>query len=243
MYNPHQIALDSSNNLYIADVPWYSILKVTRSTGIVTLFAGTWNSGFYTGGTLTSTNGVAATSMVFYFPQGIGLDSSDNLYVYDNTVIWKIPSTGSTSSIVAGTFGVYCTSVTGADCGDNGPALSAKINNGGSSIFGTFTFDTSDNVYFTDTLNSVVRFINVAVSCASDVYFLSLVCHDCDRVSTHPLAQTKIISVVAGTYRDRTLGGFSGNGGPATSAALYFPGGVYYDKVCEGCLDPCALLR
>jgi len=80
--SPSQIAIDASDNLYVADGGNNRIRKITPA-GVVTTFAGT--------GTASSLDG-AALSATFNEPTGIAISSTGVLYVSENTgkVIRKI---------------------------------------------------------------------------------------------------------------------------------------------------------
>lgn len=80
--SPRDIAIDSSNNLYVADEGNNLIRKITRSTGQVSTIGG---------------------STAFKAPRGIAVDSLGNVYVSDsdNNVIRKIATNG-TVRILAG---------------------------------------------------------------------------------------------------------------------------------------------
>ncbi len=67
--NPRAIALDTSDNFYIADDGNCRIRKVTASTGIITTIAGTGVSTY--GG-----DGGQATSAGLTYPYGVNVDSS-----------------------------------------------------------------------------------------------------------------------------------------------------------------------
>ncbi len=105
----------ASGNVYIADYFNSRIRKVTVSTGIITTIAGTGASSY------SGDNGQATSAAVFY-PEGLNLDSSGNVYIADsgNNRIRKVTvSTGIITSI-AGTG-------TGSYSGDNGQATSAAV--------------------------------------------------------------------------------------------------------------------
>jgi len=73
---PYGVAVDSSGNLYIADTKNHRIRKVDATSKIITTVAGTSTGGY------SGDNG-AATSAKLNSPQGVAVDSSDNLYIAD----------------------------------------------------------------------------------------------------------------------------------------------------------------
>ena len=82
--------------MYISDYMNHRVRKVTVSTGIITTIAGT-------GLTSYSGDNGPATSAALYFPSGIAVDSSGNLYIADtnNNRIRKVTiSTGIISTFV-----------------------------------------------------------------------------------------------------------------------------------------------
>ena len=66
---PHGLALDSTGNVYIADYYNNRIRKVTVSTGIISLIAGTGTQSY-------SGDGGHATSATMYHPIAVALDAS-----------------------------------------------------------------------------------------------------------------------------------------------------------------------
>ncbi|MBI6545704.1 MAG: IPT/TIG domain-containing protein [Cyanobacteria bacterium NC_groundwater_1444_Ag_S-0.65um_54_12] len=107
------LALDSTGNLYLADVEACRVRKVAATTGIISTVAGTW-CGF-------SGDGGLAVNARLRDPAGLAFDSSGNLYIADNGnhVIRKVDPAGSIST-VAGDGNCGFT-------GDGGPATAAKI--------------------------------------------------------------------------------------------------------------------
>jgi sugar lactone lactonase YvrE len=73
--NPNAIAIDGSNNVYIADTSNCRIREVTKSTGIITTVAGSGACNF-TGDGLAILNGLNS-------PQGILADPNGNLFIAD----------------------------------------------------------------------------------------------------------------------------------------------------------------
>ena len=75
---PYGVAVDVSNNVYIADYYNNNVRLVTKSTNIITTIAGTGTRGF-------SGDGGAATSAQLYLPYGLCVDLSGNLYIADTS--------------------------------------------------------------------------------------------------------------------------------------------------------------
>ena len=138
--SPYGIALDSLY-VYIADTFNNRIRLVTKSTGIITTFAGT---GIYG----SSGDSGPATVAQLYGPQGIAVD---NLYVYivdsgNNKIRLVTKSTGIITTLAGtGTAGMI---------GDGGAATNAQLS-GPQGI----AVDSSGFVYITDTGNHKIRII------------------------------------------------------------------------------------
>jgi trimeric autotransporter adhesin len=167
---PGGIAVDASGDLFIADTTNNRILEV--SSGNITTVVG---------------NGGLAASPLLYQPGGVFVDASGNLFIADtgNNMIRKVAAGNARVTTIAGggSEGFY---------GDGGPATSAALWTPGG-----VTVDASGNVFIADTVNNRIREVS---------------------------ATTGIITTVAGTIQ-----GFSGDGGPATSAQLNNPTGVFVD--------------
>jgi len=240
LLNPTEVIADNSGNIYINDGGFtYSIRKVSPS-GIITRFAGNNTSGF-------SGDGGQATAAQLNFPQGLAIDASGNIYIADggNRIIRKVTPSGIISTI-AGTPGTYGYS------GDGGPATAAQLGfpNG-------MVFDASGNLYFADPGKHVIRKIStsgiittvagiggstgfsgdggqatsaklnaptdVCIDASGNLYIADRDNHAIRKVST-----TGIITTIGG-IGGFLNGGFTGDGGAATSAKLNKPNSVSID--------------
>lgn len=180
LLNPNDVTVDASGNVYLTDGgTTYSIRKVSPD-GLITRFAGNNTSGF-------SGDGGPASAAALNFPQGLVMDNAGNLLISDggNRVIRKVNPSGIISTI-AGTPGTYGYS------GDGGLATAAQMG-----FPSGLCVDATGAIYVADAGKHVIR-----------------------RISA-----SGIISTVAGTG----VAGYSGNGGPATSAQLSAPTDVSVD--------------
>jgi sugar lactone lactonase YvrE len=188
LYIPQGVAVDASGNLFVTDTGNNRIRKVAAPSGIITTVAGdgpSCSSFSCIGG--FSGDGGPATSATLNYPAGIAVDASGNLFFADsqNNRIRKVSASGIITTIAGnGTQGFS---------GDGGPAAAAALNN----PLGV-AVDASGNLFFADSQNNRIRKVSAS----------------------------GIITTVAGNGPAGSSGGFSGDGGPATSAALYYPYGV-----------------
>ena len=175
---PEAVALDARGNLYIADYSNHRIRKVDTN-GVISTVAGTLTNG-YVG------DGGPATNARLYYPCGVALDTSGNLFIADseNHRVRKVDANGVISTL-AGTG-------TSGFSGDGSQAGSARLN-----------FPTS-----------------LALAPSGILYIADYGNHRIRKVATNG-----VITTVAGSG----TGGYSGDGGPATSARLDFPSGVFAD--------------
>jgi uncharacterized protein (TIGR03437 family) len=197
------LAIDSAGNFFLADDIQGIVQKVSPS-GAITTVVGTYHSCSFPntpcGG--FSGDGGPATSAAIFFPQGLAVDSSGNLFIVDagNNRIRKVSANGTITTVAGnGSFGFS---------GDGGPATSASlqlsyyhpgldapsylVSNAGIAV------DASGNLYIADQYNNRVR----------------------------KVAASGVITTVAGNG----VAGFSGDGGPATSASLNNPAGIAVDS-------------
>jgi hypothetical protein len=174
--NPRTVAFDGAGNFYIGDQFNNRVRKVSTS-GTITTVAGTGTAG-YTG------DGGPATNAELNGPQGVVVDGAGKLYIGDpyNSRIRMVDTSGTITTVVGSGTG-----------GDGGPAVSAIID-----------FP-----------------IGMAVDGAGNFYFADFGAHRIRKVNV----STGIITTVAGTG----TAGFTGDGGPATSAEINAPTGVEID--------------
>lgn len=177
--NPYAVGMDAAGNLYFADTTDCRIQRVDTHTGIITTVAG--NGSVKSGG-----YGGLATSVGIGYPYGLAADAAGNLYISDFLTIQKVDALTGVITVFAGN------GDTGFS-GDGGLAINATLD--GPENLAT---DAAGNLYFVDGGNGRIRKVDAA---------------------------TGIITTVAG---DGVIG-YSGDGGPATSAALHFPNGLALD--------------
>jgi len=94
---PTGVAVDSAGDLYIADHLSQVVRKVTASTGIISIYAGTGFAGY------SGDNG-KATEAELDEPIGLALDSTGNLYIadYRNNVVREVNAKSGIITTVAG---------------------------------------------------------------------------------------------------------------------------------------------
>jgi len=133
---PAGVALDHSNNLYIADSYNHVIRKVTPA-GVVTTLAGS-------PGQFGHADGVGSAAG-FYCPFGVALDGAGNVYVADtyNHVIRKVTPGGAVTTLAGSPGRVACVDGIGAAARFFCPSGLAV--------------DASTNVYIADSVNSLIR--------------------------------------------------------------------------------------
>jgi alpha-tubulin suppressor-like RCC1 family protein/sugar lactone lactonase YvrE len=83
---PFGVVVDASGNLFIADTD-NSVIRKVDTNGIITTVAGNYNAGRSYDG-----DGGAATNASLYWPRGVVVDASGNLFIADtdNNVIWEV---------------------------------------------------------------------------------------------------------------------------------------------------------
>jgi hypothetical protein len=233
---PEGLTFDITGNLCFAD-KINDRIRIINSAGIILTIAGSATAG-YTG------DGGLATNATLHFPDMVSYDKTGNLYIADNInhCIRKIDVSG-TITTVAGN-GVYGYS------GDGGIATNAKL----SDVTGVAA-DGLGNFYIADNANSLIRVVNSAGiinTFAGTPYFsghsgdggqataAKLIFANAVKIDSkgnlyisegtgnyiRKVNPAGVISTIAGNGST----GYIGDGGPATTAKLYWPNDIAIDK-------------
>ncbi len=141
---PYDIAIATNGDIYIADINNAAIRKVDALSGVITTVAG-----IGTGPAAYNGDGIPATTATLGLPQGIVLDSADNLYISDanHSRIRKVDAITGLIATIAGT----ATSGYGAD---NVLASTAMINSPCGIVI-----DALGRVIFADAANHRIRML------------------------------------------------------------------------------------
>jgi uncharacterized protein (TIGR03437 family) len=181
---PNGLTLDSAGNIYIADVS-KSVIRKVSTAGIISTVAG-----FADEKTQFSGDGGPATSASIYIAanhNGLAVDSAGNLYIADDghQRVRKVDTQGIITTVAGNGHQGFS--------GDGGAATDAQLFRPSA-----VAIDSAGNLYIADMLNSRVRKVNT----------------------------DGVISTIAGNGAI----GYSGDGGPATSAAMFEPTGIALDS-------------
>jgi sugar lactone lactonase YvrE len=232
---PQEVALDGAGNLYIADIGNAIVRRVVLGTGVITTYAGTpGTAGF-------PTNNVPATSTSLNGPIALAVDTGGNLFIADQNanVVCRVDATTKDITIVAGTGALGFS-------GDGGPATAATLQ-----VPEGVAVDSAGNLYIADSENARIREVFSPTNPNTPNQITTIVGNGTfgfngdgaatsieltnpfglfvdpssgnlwiadfwsDRVRMYN-ATTKIVTTVVGS-------GGVGDGGPATSASLYYP--------------------
>jgi RHS repeat-associated protein len=235
---PLGASIDSSGNLYIADDANNRIREVNAATGKIITVAGNGTAGY-------AGDGAAATNAKLHNPAGTAIDSSGNIYIADelNNAIRKVTVSSGIITTVAG-------NGTQGSGGDGGPATNANLYH----PLGV-ALDSSGNLYIADASNNRIQEVtsttgiittiagttsggysgdgglavnaklcspsSVALDSQNNIY----IADSCNNRVRKITASSGIITTVAGSSGS----GYSGDGGPATSATMFWPTAVAVD--------------
>jgi hypothetical protein len=232
--SPAGVARDSFGNVYIADT-YNCVIREVSPSGIISTFAGTPQICGYSG------DGGSPTAARLYYPFNVFVDSHNNVFIADtyNCVIRKASG---------GTITTYAGDGTCGYVGDGGPPADAEMYYPSS-----LTEDGAGNVYIADTYNNRIRMVSAStgnittvagdgnsgftgdgVATQNSLYIPqdvkadangNLFIADTYNQRVRWVTPSGIMTTIAGTGG----GGFSGDGGPAGNAELYYPIGIFED--------------
>ncbi len=230
------VLVDSIGNIYISD-DGYNMIRKINTGGIIKPFAGNYSFGAgYSG------DGGQATAAELYAPVFMAIDPAGNIFFADgaNYVIRKVDTLGIISTVAGNHIAGYS--------GDGGQATAAEIN----SIEGVGV-DNKGNIYISDGGNNLIRKVNSLgiistiagnlypgfsgdegpatqaelnepAGVAIDVYGNIYIADEINNV-VRMIDGAGIIHTVAGN----SATGYSGDGGPATGAELYYVSALAFD--------------
>jgi hypothetical protein len=215
--------------------------------GVISTVAGNGTSGF-------SGDGGPATLAQLNAPTGVAVDAAGNLYIADqvNNRVRRVTADGVMNTFAgSGPFGGF-----GGFSGDGGPATLAQLN-----LPMGVALDSAGNLYIAEARSNRVRKVSadgiistvagngtsgfggdggsatsatlnnptgVAVDAAGNLYIVEQNNHRVRRVALSGVISTVVGS---GTFGSSGAGGFTGDGGSATSAQLNIPSGIALDRL------------
>jgi uncharacterized protein (TIGR03437 family) len=209
------LAVDGSGNVYIGDTSNCRIRKVDTSQNTTTI-AGNGNCTF-TG------DGGAATAASLWFPSGLAIDKSGNIYEaeYGSSTVRKIDSSGKITT-VAGSMGTW------GNSGDGGAATKASL---ASPV--SLAIDSAGDIFIGDTGNQNIREIttdgnihtvasnvtptSLTLDASGNLYFV-------DGVT--PLVWEVLPNGTVLAVAGNGTSGYNGDLSQATTLQLNSPGGV-----------------
>lgn len=245
---PVSTVRDSANNTYIS-VPTLNTVYLVNAAGTLSAYAGNGINGF-------SGDGGPAAQAQLSFPQGLAIDSSNNLFIADsnNNRIRRVDAASHVITTVAGSEDPFF----GAYAGDGGLATSARLN-----VPTDVAVDSTGDLFIADNGNGVVRKVaattqiittyagsnppgDVSPGCnsgsASNALFGSVFGVAVDKSGNVFASDAKLdivckidasqnVSLYAGTLNNPgTPGAANGDGGPAIAAQLNRPLGLATDS-------------
>jgi hypothetical protein len=234
---PYAVARDGWGNLFIAEST--CVRRLDTLTGLLSTYAGVCGSAWGFAG-----DGGPATAATLASPRGLGFDSAGNLLIADtnNHRVRRVDRSTGTIDTVAGSGPAYPNP--GAFGGDGGPATAARL----WYPVGLAT-DTAGNVFIADVSNVRIRRVDAATQFISTVAGNGTVGFSGDGGAATSAALNYPIGVLVdgsgnlyigdsfnhrvrrvaaatgfiSTFAGNGVNSSTGDGGPATSAAVPFP--------------------
>lgn len=230
-------AFDNAGNMYIAQNGNNTIRKIDAA-GIITTIAGKKGIVGYSG------DGGPALNALLYHPTSIAIDNANNIYFADRNgeIIRKISPSGIITT-VSGQQTLNCGS------GDGGPLALAQFQ-----AISALAIDQFNNLYISDFGCCTIRKVNssgiintiagngtqgysgdggpatqaqlaypckVAVDNTGNIYI--------PDTQNHRIRKISVAGIIT-TFAGNGIQGYSGDGGPAISASMSFPGSIVIDN-------------
>ena len=234
-YGARNLAVDSSGNIFIADNGSNRVREVIRGTGMIQTIVGNGIAGF-------SGDGGPATNAEISGPESVFVDLLGNLFIGDagNARIREVIHGTGIIQTVAGS-GVRGFS------GDGGLAVSAELD-----VPSAIYVDGTENIYFVDNnrIREIVHATGIIQTVGGNGAFtyngdgqpaasasfwgpLALFVDAVGNIFIADSGNNRIREISRATGLVQTIAGngsaHGGDGGPATSAGLSLPSGVYVD--------------
>lgn len=194
------LVVDSNNNVYVSDRSNNVVWKIT-SGGVVSVYAGGGTGGCSGAQTDSLGDGCPAIDATLSNPWALGIDANNNVYIADsyNDLVREVSSSTGKITTFAGVI---------ADAGTYGDCNASPYSVSGSGPF----LATQAHLCFPE---------GIAFDSSGNAYISNATGDSVQIVNT-----SGYISNFAGTRGTRSS---TGNGGPATSATLNEPAGIYVD--------------
>ena len=238
--SPIGLAWDTAGNLYFCDTKNNMVFRSTPA-GVITIVAGN-GTAFFSG------DGGPATAAALSGPQGVAVDSKGNIFIAD-TGNFRI------REVTAGVINTIAGSSLSGNSGDGGPAVNASLRSPiGLAIDSAANLYVADsyngNIRLITATGTISTYVGISstsflpgggpavqaslsnpqalvVDAAGNLYIAD---SGHDRILK--VTQVGVVTTVAGSAllsNGQGVSGFSGDGGPATSALLNQPYGVTVD--------------
>jgi uncharacterized protein (TIGR03437 family) len=216
--SPMGVALDSAGRLLIAD-SGNSRIRIVLPDGTIHTLIGNGNSSYYG-------DGLSALDASLNHPQGVAVSPNGNIYIADtlNNAI-RVSGAGGLIATIAGTGPAGFS-------GDGGPATSALLN-GPTGV----SVDAAGNVYIVDAGNQRLRKVTsggVISTVAASLANPDSVATDASGNIFVTNTGNRRVLIISSNGQPSSIAGtgdccYSGDGGPAVSAALDTPAGLAVD--------------